>query len=221
MGEEPPAVKACGQRSLQEGTTMPTRREFLTSGATLIATGTLLTEGLTSCATPEVQSPEPITQPAPEKPKPADDSQAFLELSALLTGLNEQLLNDQKLDATMGKEYYRRLEGTFPQQFPALLAAYKGYAEGYVAGNPAAKLDDAFLKKFCATEKFRTNEFVAKQIVLIWYFSQFKDKESSGTTIDGGFYERGYVWPLIKAPPIGFSNKRPGYWAADPTKETA
>ena len=60
-----------------------------------------------------------------------DDTTHFLELSALLTGLYNQLLNDPEdrtLIAPIAEEYTRRLYGTFPAKLPALLEAYKNLA---------------------------------------------------------------------------------------------
>lgn len=188
---------------------MATRREFLTTAATLVASGAALTGGLTGCNAPAGQPPAP----ASDKAKLADDTQAFIEMSALLTGLNEPLLNDRGLNDAMAREYARRLRGTFPNEFAALLTAYKGL----VAVDSPPTIDDALLTRLRATPEFKKNEIVARQIVNIWYFSQFND--SANAVVDGGFYERGYVWPLIKAPPIGFSNRQPGYWAVDPEKE--
>jgi hypothetical protein len=133
-----------------------------------------------------------------------DDNQPFMELSALLTGLYDPLLNDPE-DA-------RRLAGTFPQEFPALLAAYKALT----SVDPKPPIDDVLLAKLRATQTFKDNEIVAKQIVNVWYFSQFNDK-SGAHHIDGGFYERGAVWPVIKAHPLGFSTQLHGYWARVPT----
>lgn len=146
-----------------------------------------------------------------------DDKLAFMELSALLTGLYHPLLNDpgdRVLNAPIAEEYARRLRGTFPTKFPALLDAYKALA----AVNPKPPIDDALLSKLRLTQAFKDNEIVAKQIVNVWYFSQFNDE--TGALIDGGFYERGTVWPRIKAHPIGFSTQLHGYWTREPVMET-
>jgi hypothetical protein len=146
-----------------------------------------------------------------------DDQLAFIELSALLTGLYDSLLNDpddRALNAPVAEEYARRLKGTFPQRFPALLDAYKALA----AATPKPPIDDALLAALRATNAFKDNEIVAKQIVNVWYFSQFND-ESGTRLIDGGFYERGAVWPIIKTHPIGFSTQLHGYWARVPSVE--
>ncbi|MCI0626941.1 MAG: hypothetical protein L0387_35725 [Acidobacteria bacterium] len=143
-----------------------------------------------------------------------DETTHFLELSALLTGLYDQLLNDpedRKLNTPIAEEYARRLRGTFPVDFPALLDAYKSLA----TANPKPPIDDTLLAKLRATPEFTANDaIVARQIVNVWYFSQFEDE--TGELVDGGFYERGAVWALIKAHPIGFSNQLPGYWTSKP-----
>lgn len=143
-----------------------------------------------------------------------EDTQAFIELSALLTGLYEPLLNDpedRELNEPVAAEYARRLGGTFPQEFPALLGAYRTLA----AVEPKPPIDDSLLAKLRATQEFNDHEVVAKQIVNVWYFSQFFD-ESGTHIIDGGFFERGAVWPVIKAHPLGFSTQLHGYWSRTP-----
>jgi hypothetical protein len=142
-----------------------------------------------------------------------DDTTHFLELSALLTGLYDQLVNDPEdraLNTPIAAEYARRLRGTFPAKFTALLDAYKNMA----TQNPKPPIDDSLLASLRATQVFKDNEIVAKQIVNVWFFSQFNDEVDELT--DGGFYERGAVWPLIKAHPIGFSDQLHGYWVQKP-----
>lgn len=150
-----------------------------------------------------------------------DDKQAFLELSTMLTGLDpgfhsgaeDRLFNDATL-----MEYARRLRGTFPVKFPALLEAYKALSDV----QPKPPVNDALMEKLKATQAFKDNEIVAKQIVNIWYFSEFSDEAgaASGALIDGGFFERGAVWAVVKAHPIGFSTLQHGYWTREPGKET-
>ena len=136
-----------------------------------------------------------------------------MELSALLTGMYKILDPvDNQLNASTADEYLRRLMGEFPEALPKLLTAYERLAS--VAPKP--DIDDALLTKLKAEPEFAEADvaFVAKQIVNIWYFSQFST--SSGSMVDGGLYERGLVWPLIKAHPIGYSNQPFGYWTNKP-----
>ncbi len=146
-----------------------------------------------------------------------DDKTAFLELSALLTGLDKDLqLNLVKkiLNAPASEQYRRLLTASFPIKLAALLDAYRGLAS--VIPKPA--IDDTLLAAFKATPAFldKDTEFVARQIVNIWYFSQYRETPT-GAFLDGGFYERGFAWPLIKAHPIGFSDQPFGYWALKPS----
>jgi|SRR5829696_4544171 len=144
-----------------------------------------------------------------------DDETAFIELSALLTGLYDQLLNDPEdraLNGPIAREYARPLLGTFPEKFPVLLNAYKSLAEA----DP--KIDDNLLADLRKTEAFKNNEFVARQIVNIWYFSQFTavENDPNAPLLDGGFFERGYIWSVIRSHPIGFSDQPHGYWTRQP-----
>ena len=143
-----------------------------------------------------------------------DDLQAFMELSAVLTGLpsiaNAQ---DKPLGVPIAAEYAGLLRGVFADRFDKLVALYKLVA----AGDPKPGLDDALLARLRNGQDFKDNEVVAKQIVNIWYFSQFKPSdEPTAPLFDGGFYEFGAVWPLLKAHPIGFSDQRTGYWSEPP-----
>lgn len=145
-----------------------------------------------------------------------DDNPAFLEMSALLTGLPTMVKDkeDKILNGPISDEYLRRLKAVFPGQIRKLLDAYIALA----SASPKPEIDDALLATFRATPEFqdKANEFVARQVVNIWYFSQFKEKKESSVFLDGGFYERGAAWPLIKAHPIGFSHRPTGYWSAKP-----
>jgi hypothetical protein len=144
-----------------------------------------------------------------------DDSTAFMELSALLTG-HYNIVNDPEdkaLSTPIADEYRRRLMAVFSARLPPLLEAYKTLA----SATPKPTIDDALLQKLQATQEFKDHELVAKQIVNIWYFSQYKAVDDpAAPLLDGGFYEEGLVWPLIKAHPIGFSHQPHGYWTQKP-----
>ena len=150
-----------------------------------------------------------------------DDTTAFIELSALLTG-HYNLVTDrpEKIKTfiePVAKEYQRRLAALFsgaaPPQLTPLLNAYKTLA----LATPKPAIDDALLAKFRATQEFKDNEAAAKQIVNIWYISQFKPEDKpDAPTLDGGFYEEGLVWSDVKAHPIGFSHQPHGYWTKQP-----
>lgn len=150
-----------------------------------------------------------------------DEKVAFMELSALLTGLYN-IINDpedKKLFERIADEYKRRLLAVFPLELTKLLKVYKDLA----SANPKPAIDDALLSTLRNTQEFKDKdtEFVAQQIVNIWYFSQFKDsRDKTAHFLDGGFYEHGRVWPIIKTHPIGFSNQPSGYWTKEPNYKT-
>jgi hypothetical protein len=146
-----------------------------------------------------------------------DELTAFMELSALLTGKYNIVTDreDNALYRPIADEYARRLRAVLTG-FPLLLDAYKTLA----SATPKPAVDDTLLAAFKVTPAFQKNEFAARQIVNIWYFSQFLGSEANPPHfLDGGFYERGAIWPLIKAHPIGFSHKPHGYWTKHPDEE--
>jgi len=137
-----------------------------------------------------------------------------MELSALLTGVY-RIVNDpedKQLSQSTADEYLRRLKGEFPVGLQKLFDAYDRLASAV----PKPAIDDVLLGKLKAEPEFADPQvvLVAKQIVNIWYFSQFNT--ASGSTVDGGFYERGLIWSIIKAHPTGYSNQPFGYWTAKP-----
>lgn len=144
-----------------------------------------------------------------------DDLTAFLELSALLTGL-EKLVNDPDDRPRYGQladEYSRRLGAVLRDGLTKLLGLYKSLASAV----PKPALDDALLEKLRGQQDFKDNEFVARQIVDIWYFSQFRaSADAAAPFLDGGFFREGEVWPIIGAHPTGFSHEPFGYWENKP-----
>jgi len=143
-----------------------------------------------------------------------DDLKAFMELSALLTGLYEiNSARDALLREPVAAEYARRIRGVFPEQFGSLIALYKKFA----TEDPKPAIDDQLLGRLRNEQMFKDTEVISKQIVNIWYFSQFKPSDDPKAPLfDGGYYELGAIWPLIKAHPIGFSDQRTGYWSDAP-----
>jgi hypothetical protein len=131
----------------------------------------------------------------------------FLALSRLLTGLSLTAAGDSKsVESRMASDYLRLLRERFGPGFDALLVLFRS-----IAGNPnplAALLQDAGFSG--------ATEVAARQIVLLWMLSQYQVVDAAGksTDLDGGFYEKGAVWPLIGSHPIGFSHLPYGYWSS-------
>src|SRR5262245_24524026 len=131
----------------------------------------------------------------------------FLALSSLLTGLPSlKKLDPLSVESRMAKDYLRLIKEQFGPGFDALLAIYRTVATGAdplkaLLQDPGCKLDVA------AT---------TRQIVNMWHRSQYGGAAGKVPDQDAGFYEKGFVWPAIKAHPIGFSHLSYGYWSKKP-----
>src|SRR5215217_8391927 len=81
-----------------------------------------------------------------------DKRTAFMELSALLTGVYAIASDSQNkpLNESTADEYLRRLLGEFPERLPKLLDAYDRLA----SANPKPAIDDALLGKLKAEPEF-------------------------------------------------------------------
>ena len=124
----------------------------------------------------------------------------FLKLSALLTGIDD-------LDPVLGKEYLKQLDGKYG---PAIETLCERYYSIIRAPDPLAALKTSI----GADEPLWV---AARQIVAIWYLSQFKDPDPNvKTPILAGHFERGLLWRVIDAHPPAFSARRHGYWAKPP-----
>ena len=141
-----------------------------------------------------------------------DEFKTFMTLSEALLGVNPlSKIEPRSLGDTIAKDYFRRLREQFPADLVALLTLFDSKA-----GSPdplKALTDDAAFKDGIAS--------VAKQVVHAWMLSQYR-VESPGKTgdaapaFDTGFFEKGIVWGLIQAHPIGFSHRSHGYWTEKP-----
>ena len=145
-----------------------------------------------------------------------DEFKTFIALSYLLTGISD--LNPTKsaspLIDRMARDYLHCLKEQFGADFIALLTLYDGKS---ASSDPLASLvnDPAFKDQI---------ESMAKQVVHSWLLSQIRietfdasnKKGDSAPAVDVGFFEKGYIWPAIKAHPIGFSHQSHGYWAHKP-----
>jgi hypothetical protein len=148
----------------------------------------------------------------------------FIELSALLTGLNDRLINDSEeaaFNLPIAREYLRRLRGTFPSELERLLTLYEKLTD-----NPhRLPIGDDLLKLFFADPDFQLPDdqelhkrlqLTVNQIIYVWYFSQFFLDSENKSPVDAGFFHEGAVWPIIGAHPPGFTNGSRNYWAKKP-----
>lgn len=140
-----------------------------------------------------------------------DEFKTFMALSQALTGITTlATIEPKSLTETIAKDYLHRLKEQFGSDFMALLTLYDARS-----GTPdplAALLSDP---------SFKDVESMAKQIVNVWLLSQYRvetptQKGDAAPAVDAGYFEKGYIWPAIKAHPIGFSHSGHGYWTRKP-----
>lgn len=141
-----------------------------------------------------------------------DEFKVFMALSKVLTGI-EALgsVEPGSLRERIAKDYLHRLKEQFGADFVALLTLYDSKSS---APDPLAALliDPAFKDSI---------ESMAKQVVNVWLLSQYRvetpDKKGEAAPVfDAGYFELGFIWPEIKAHPIGFSHLSHGYWRTNP-----
>jgi hypothetical protein len=127
---------------------------------------------------------------------------SFRQLSSLLTGV-------ECLDERVA-EHYRSLVLTRfgPGHLDEILAAYD---EAAGAPCPLERLT-----KLLAADRSGRLAAVAKQIVKLWYFSQFNDPDQGGRLANAGLHARALAWPLVKAHPPSDSTSPHGYWTDEP-----
>ena len=131
----------------------------------------------------------------------------FLALSSLLTGLASlKTLDPSSVENRMARDYLRLMKEQFGPGFTDLLTIFRS-----VAGAPDP------LQALLNDPRFQAEpvETAARQLVNMWLLSQYGGAGKLPDQ-DAGFYEKGFVWPAIKAHAIGFSHLNYGYWANKP-----
>ena len=149
------------------------------------------------------------------KKKKSVDVQSFLALSSELTGY-------EALDKELAEEYYDRIKKEFgAERLSEVLEAFK---DGGGLSRVFTPKDDKAAEK----ERAKRTWLVAKEIIILWYMSQFgipkrgefdeagnqKYAELPPETAEQ--YFRGLFWPTIRAHPLGLSGGYFGYWRYPP-----
>ena len=146
-----------------------------------------------------------------EKP----DSLIDLNNEDLFVGLSKMLTGVDTLQRQLADEYYHEyLQQTFGVYLDELIGIYRE-----VTKEPKAL--DLFLQRInnYTDQKHKENLLhVARQIVRIWYISQFKESSepSINTEIYAGHWREGILWNVIKAHPPAYSTQEHGYWKYKP-----
>jgi hypothetical protein len=132
-----------------------------------------------------------------------DESDVFIKLSALLTGLDD-------LDPGLAAEYRGQLTPVYGAAITSLCGLYYE-----VIGDPDPV--SALLSRISGDPQLVT---AARQIAAIWYLSQFYPNPADRKNPQlAGHFERGALWRIIDAHPPAFSARRHGYWATTPEEQ--
>ena len=123
----------------------------------------------------------------------ADD---FFALSKLLTG-------EDSLDRELSDAYLDRIERAYPNVVPPLLTAFRALAK-------APNIGEALMTEL---EQHQDQAEVARQVVTVWYTSQFtRPDKSTDPPADVNQYRSALLWKVIRAHPPAVSAGPYGYW---------
>ena len=148
----------------------------------------------------------------------SDDMVAFVNLSAALTGISAQKLAPATDPLELKQEYFKWLVDHRSAQFTTILQIAKT--------NVASS--QAIIDKSQSTPDTR---FLARSIVMMWYLGAWYDPDDLKGLVDSrsgdpGFiphtvispkaYTQGWLWRVIQAHPMGYSDMQFGYWTRPP-----
>jgi hypothetical protein len=181
-----------------------TRREIIVGAAATTAAAAIVR----ATGTPLVfaASPEPVPTP--------DPMETFVSLSGGLTGIQPSLLAPTVDTAGLKKAYFDRANRIQPE-FTQLLAFYNEHK------NSDAK---DFAQKEAINAIFQRPDFktLCYSIILAWYLGVWHDPQSftdhNGATthpqhvVSAAAYTQGWIWRIMQAHPMGYSNLEFGHW---------
>lgn len=159
------------------------------------------------------------TEPAAALAPLSDDMVAFKNLSAALTGISADKLAPVTDALELKQDYFKWVMDRKPDQFKALLQIAKA--------NPTALQTIVDQSQANGDAKF-----LARSIVLMWYLGAWYDPDDlkrlvaarsaeqplfiSHTVISSKAYTQGWLWRVIQAHPMGYSDMQFGYWTRKP-----
>jgi Membrane bound FAD containing D-sorbitol dehydrogenase len=126
----------------------------------------------------------------------------FLKVSQALTG-------NSNLDPELAKAYRAVVEKAFGANL-----LYELLHASHCAGDGPGALEK--LNKIMEADTTQRVQFMAKQIVKLWLFSQYNDPEQTGRLANAGYYGRSLFWETVKAFPPSLSPGPHGYWTQKP-----
>jgi hypothetical protein len=151
-----------------------------------------------------------VTLPEPAAADTAEDMQLFVTLSAAITGIDPTTLAPA-VDPVQIKRQYFAQASTDPA-FPQLLNITKA------APSPAAAAEQVMNNPDPAVK------YLGRSVILAWYSGcwyspatlQASPPINPDKVISSAAYTQGWMWRVGQAHPMGYSEWRFGYWAADP-----
>lgn len=145
------------------------------------------------------------------------DLKNFEELSNILTGME---LSIHCPDRNLLCRYYKNAHASDPQAFDEMLSLY--------ASNKDASHE--FILQLILKEKHSDVRLMGQAVMLQWYLGYWYDpsdlksfvKNENGIqakVISENSYLKGLVWKVMKTQPMGYSDKKYGYWSQLPDSE--
>jgi hypothetical protein len=147
------------------------------------------------------------------------EADAFIQLSAALTGIPAGKLAPTTDSIGLKQDYFDWVKEREPTAFASLLQIAKDNKDA-----PQAIIDKS--------QASDDTKFLSRSIVLMWYLGSWYtpadlkrlvDEKSSRvplfvphTVISPKAYTQGWVWRIVQAHPMGYSDMQFGYWARDP-----
>jgi hypothetical protein len=183
----------------------------------------------TAALTIEVDTPAIAQTPDLNTP---ENMEAFLILSAALTGIAKAKLAPDTDPIDIKQEYFRQAsDPKHAAAFAALLQMAKNANLQIPRTNTDGIIKQDDVDKLVA--KIEANEdtrFLARSIVLMWYLGSWYEpsdlqalttpnpRSFSHTVISPKAYTQGWLWRVVQAHPMGHSDMQFGYWTRSPAK---
>lgn len=146
---------------------------------------------------------------------PAADLDAFVALSAALTGIAATMLRPRLDTFQLAQTYLAIIARHCPEVLAELLAAYRANKT-----SPPATIADVLLNQSGDAVRY-----LSRSTMLLWYLAAWYEPEQLQNPPPGGpqfrivsqdAYINGWVWAVAQTHPMGYSQWSFGYWTQDP-----
>ena len=144
----------------------------------------------------------------------SDPMTSFVNLSALLTGINAANLAPPLSPSTVPQQYFDTAQKYGGATFTQLLSIYDtAVAQGMSGAQIAAQVFQDNGADVC---------YLARSIMLAWYLGSWYDpadlaaRRGTNVVISSIAYTQAWSWNVAQAHAMGYSNFQFGYWASNP-----